>query len=194
MAIRIYVDQGHNPEGSVNAGAVGNNLYEGEITYNVGAYLADLLDADERFLVRTSRNTPQEVLGTSNATSLAARVQEANEWPADYFISIHVNASTNSSANGSEVYIYREGTQAGELAEEILDAIVTLVGTRDNGVRENPSLYVLRRTRMPAVLVELAYITNAADAQKLRDEQYHFAYAIYIGLLNFLNLEEENWS
>ena len=190
MAIKIYIDQGHNPAGNVNAGAVGNNLYEGEITYNVGAYLADILDSDERFLVRTSRNTPEEVLGTSNSTSLATRVREANEWPADYFISIHVNASTNPAANGSEVYIYREETQAEELAEDILDAIVTLVGTRDNDVRTNPSLYVLRRTQMPAVLVELAYITNASDAQKLRDEQYNFAYAIYVGLLNYLDLDE----
>lgn len=190
MAIKIYIDQGHNPAGNVNAGAAGNNLYEGDITYNVGAYLADILDSDERFLVRTSRNTPEEVLGTSNATSLATRVREANEWPADYFISIHVNASTNPSANGSEVYIYREETQAEDLAEDILDAIVTLVGTRDNGVRPNPSLYVLRRTQMPAVLVELAYITNASDAQKLRDEQYNFAYAIYVGLLNYLDLDE----
>lgn len=190
MAIKIYIDQGHNPAGNVNAGAVGNNLYEGDITYNVGAYLADILDSDERFLVRTSRNTPEEVLGTSNSTSLATRVREANEWQADYFISIHVNASNNPSANGSEVYIYREETQAEELAEDILDAIVTLVGTRDNDVRTNPSLYVLRRTQMPAVLVELAYITNASDAQKLRDEQYNFAYAIYVGLLNYLDLDE----
>lgn len=190
MAIKIFVDQGHNPAGNVNAGAVGNGLNEGEITYNVGAYLADILDSDERFLVRTSRNSPTEVLGTSNATSLAARVRAANDWPADYFISIHTNASTNPAANGSEVYIYRENTPAEALAENILDAMVTLVGTRNNGVRTNPSLYVLRRTSMPAVLVELAYITNAADAVKLRDDQYNFAYAIYIGLLHFLGLEE----
>ena len=191
MAIRIYVDQGHNPAGNVNAGAVGNGLNEGEITYNVGAYLADLLDADDRFLVRTSRNTPTEVLGNSNASSLAIRVREANEWPADYFISIHVNASTNPSANGSEMYVYKENSTAATLAEYILDAMVTLVGTRDNGVRTNPSLYVLRRTSMPAVLVELAYITNVADAEKLRYDQYNFAYSIYIGLLRYLGLQEQ---
>lgn len=189
MAIKIYVDQGHNPAGNVNAGAVGNGLNEGEITYNVGAYLADILDSDERFLVRTSRNTPTEVLGTSNATSLAMRVREANEWQADYFISIHANASTNTAANGSEMYVYQRNTPAEVLAEYILDAMVTLVGTRDNGVRTNPSLYVLRRTRMPAVLVELAYITNASDAAKLRDDQYVFAYSIYVGLLRYLGLE-----
>ena len=107
-----------------------------------------------------------ERLGTSNATSLQARVNMANAWPADYFLSIHCNASTNPDINGSEVYVYREGTQAYWLAQHILKALVKSVGTRDNGVRLNPSLYVLRRTRMPAALVELAYLTNVGDAAK----------------------------
>lgn len=190
MAIKIFIDQGHNPPGNVNAGAEGNGLSEGDITYNVGAYLADILDSDYRFEVRTSRNSPEEVLGTSNSTSLAARVNAANSWPADYFISIHVNASTNPAVNGSEVYVYRTDSVSYNLAESVLDAIVTLVGTKNNQVRTNPGLYVLRRTAMPAILVELAYITNTADAEKLRNDQYNFAYAIYIGLLHYFGYEE----
>ena len=114
--------------------------------------------------MRLSRNTPTESLGTSNATSLAARVNAANSWPADYFISIHCNANVNPVVNGSEVYVYQQNTQPYWLAQHVLNGIVARVGTRDNGVRLNPSLYVLRRTRMPAILVELAYLTNEADA------------------------------
>lgn len=183
--IKIYIDQGHNPQG-VNAGAEGFGYREQDITYQVGIYLRDILRQDERFEARTSRNTPDEVLGTSNATSLATRVNEANAWGADYFISIHCNASENPAANGSEVYVYREGSVAAALARRVLDAIVTRIGTKDNGVRVNPSLYVLRRTRMPAILVELAYITNAQDVQKLVNDQYAFAYAIYEGICAYL--------
>ncbi|MEI4927206.1 N-acetylmuramoyl-L-alanine amidase, partial [Klebsiella pneumoniae] len=86
------------------------------------------------FEVRTSRTTPSEVLGTSNATSLRARVEGANSWPADYFISIHVNANTNPAINGTEVYIYQTGTEAERLAQAILNEIVRRVGTKDNGV------------------------------------------------------------
>ncbi|WP_394925550.1 N-acetylmuramoyl-L-alanine amidase [uncultured Robinsoniella sp.] len=189
MAIRIFVDQGHNPSG-FNAGAEGNGLREQDITYTVGAYLADILSADPRFEVRTSRNSPTEVLGTSNATSLRERVNMANSWPADYFISIHVNSNTNPAINGSEVYVYRPDSAPYYLAQDILDEIVRRVGTKDNGVRINPGLYVLRRTNMPAVLVELAYISNASDAQHLRDDQYQFAYGIYVGLLNYLGLPQ----
>ena len=65
------------------------------------------------------------------------------------------------------------------------------MGTRDNGVRLNPSLYVLRRTSMPAVLVELAYLTNGMDALKLRDEQPAFARGIYNGLLGYFGFAPE---
>ncbi len=188
MAIKIYIDQGHNPQG-FNAGAEGNGLREQDINFAVGLELYDLLEADERFEVRLSRPTPESVLGTSNATSLAARVNAANSWPADYFISIHSNASTNPSANGSEVYVYRESGAAYELAEDVLENMVESVGTKDNGVRSNPSLYVLRRTTMPAILVELGYITNVDDAEKLRNNQTEFARGIYQGILEYFDYD-----
>lgn len=187
MAIRIFIDQGHNPS-MVNAGAEGFGLREQDITYNVGVYLANILYQDPNFEAMLSRNTPDEVLGTTNTSSLAARVRMANEWPADYFISIHVNANENPAINGTEVYVYEEYSQAYYLAEYILDSIVTTVGTRDNLVRVRPSLYVLRRTTMPSLLVELGYITNPSDVQKLRDDQWLFAYSIYLGLVEFFGL------
>lgn len=190
MAIKVFIDQGHNPTGYHNAGAVGFGLHEEDITYQVGAYLSDILSSDPRFEVRTSRPTPTTVLGTSNATSLRARVTAANDWPADYFISIHVNSNTNPAINGTEVYIYQTGTSAEILAQDILNEIVRRVGTKDNLVRTNPALYVLRRTNMPAVLVELGYITNEGDLEKLSNDQYQFAYGIYVGLLNFLGLPQ----
>lgn len=184
MPIRIFIDQGHNPSGP-NTGAEGNGLREQDVNYNVGIYLANLLNDDPRFVARVSRPTPETILGTSNSTSLQARVQMANSWPADYFLSIHCNSNTNPAINGTEVYVYRTGTQSYWLAQHILNAIVEEVGTRDNGVRVNPSLYVLRRTTMPACLIELAYLSNTSDAQKLRDDQQEFARGIYNGLLSY---------
>lgn len=184
MPIRVFIDQGHNPQG-VNAGAEGNGLREQDVTYVVGRALADMLREDPRFAVRLSRNTPTESLGTSNATSLAARVQRANSWPANYFVSIHCNSNPNPAINGSEVYVYQEATQAFWLGRHIIQGLVQEAGTRDNGVRVNSSLYVLRRTSMPAVLVELGYLSNPGDAMKLREDPRSFARGIYVGMLSY---------
>ena len=187
LAIKIFVDQGHNPSGH-NTGAENSGVYEQDITYNVGMYLAEMLKGNPVFEVRVSSPTPETILGTTNATSLMERVAMANEWPADYFISIHANSNVNPNIEGTEVYVYKAYTESYYLAEHVLNGIVNVVGTKDNGVRVNPSLYVLRRTRMPAILVELAYMSNYEDLQRLIDEQYGFAEGIYDGLLTYFGL------
>ena len=83
------------------------------------------------------------------------------------------------------MYVYRERTQAYWMAQHVLNGVVAAAGTKDNGVRLNPSLYVLRKTAMPAILVELGYLSNGMDALKLRDEQPAFARGIYNGLLGY---------
>ena len=185
MAIKIFIDQGHNPSG-FNAGAEGNGLREQDVTYNVGMYLAELLRRDERFEVLTSRTCITQIVGYSNSTSLEERVWRANWWGADWFLSIHCNSSTNPNASGSEIYVYRSQTQAYFMAQEILQQITEQLQLRNRGVRINPAFYVLRNTRMPAMLIELAFITNTSDAEKLRNDQPIFAQAIYDGLVNYL--------
>ncbi len=184
MAIRIFIDQGHNPYG-FNAGAEGFGLREQDITYLVGAYLANILNADPRFDAVTSRKTPEEILGYDNSSSLRERVDMAAVWGADYFLSIHVNSNVNPAVNGTEAYVYRSDSEAYYMGEDIVAEIVRRLGTKNNGVIVRPSLYVLRRTSMPAVLIELAYISNYEDELLLSTEQYQFAYAIYVGLLNY---------
>lgn len=185
MPIKIFIDQGHNPTGYHNTGAVANGLVEQDVNYQVGIYLSNLLNNDNRFDALVSRPTPTTVLGTTNASSLAERVRMATEWGANYFISIHCNSNPNPALNGTEVYIYQYYTQANWLAEQVLLGITQAVGTKDNGVRINQSLYLLRKTTMPSILVELGYLTNPGDAQKLRDNQYQFAYGIYTGILRY---------
>ena len=184
MSIKIYVDQGHNPV-NPNAGAEGNGLREQDLVYTIGQELADRLRADPDFEVRLSRPTRDTLLGTSNATSLAARVSEANRWGADYFISLHTNAASSPSAGGSEAYVYARGTPAFGFAEDILTNLTNVTGLRDRGVQARPGLYVLRKTQMPATLVELGFITNPRDAALMRDEPGLFAEGIYRGIKEY---------
>ena len=103
MAIRIFIDQGHNPM-NPNAGAEGNGYREQDLMYTIGKALEALLNANPNFEALTSRNDPEEILGTSTSTSLAARVGAANAWGADAFISLHANASNLPQASGSEAF------------------------------------------------------------------------------------------
>ena len=187
MSIKIYIDQGHNPV-NPNAGAEGNDLREQDLVYTIGQELATLLRQNGNFDVRLSRPTRDTQLGTSNATSLAARVNEANRWGADYFISLHTNAAASSSASGVEAYAYRRGTRAFELGEDILAELSETTGLRNRGMQARPGLYVLRETNMPAVLVELGFITNPRDAALMRDEPELFAEGVYRGILDYLDL------
>lgn len=187
--MKIYIDQGHNPT-NPNAGAEGNGYREQDITYEVGVLLAELLRSNPFFEVMLSRNTPTEQLGTSVSTSLAQRVNEANEWGANYFISLHANASTNVEASGSEVYVYNYYTPAYYLGERILIGLNEETGLPNRGIFINKSLYVLRRTQMPAVLVEMGYITNPLDAMLMGEYPEIFAQGIYNGILQYFGLNK----
>ena len=72
MAIKVYIDQGHNPQ-NPNAGAEGNGLREQDIVFRIGILLADLLLANGNFEVIVSRPTSTTQLGSSTASSLAFR-------------------------------------------------------------------------------------------------------------------------
>lgn len=184
MAVKIYIDQGHNPQ-NPNAGAEGNGLREQDITYRVGQMLSSILRS-EGYETRLSRPTSSTQLGTSNSSSLAARVNDANSWGADYFISLHTNAASSASAEGSEAYVYRRGSSAAALAEDILSGLNRRTGLPTRGVFPRPSLYVLRRTRMPAVLVELGFITNPSEAALMNNDPELFARGVADGINEYL--------
>ena len=187
MPIKIYVDQGHNPV-NPNAGAEGNGIREQDVTYEIGRRLALLLNNNPNFSARVSRETPSTQLGDSKAGSLAARVNDANVWGADYFISLHTNAADTPSANGSEAYVFSREGEAYPFAESILTYLGYATGFRVRGVFPRPSLYVLRKTRMPATLVELGFITNPAEANRMATDPQSFAQGIYNGILAYFGL------
>ena len=188
MPIKIYIDQGHNPSG-FNTGAEGNGYFEQDITFEIGRRLYNLLLSNDEFTPRLSRPTAETILGTSNSTSLVARVREANSWPADIFISLHNNAAENANATGNEALVYGPGQRvANDLAGQILEQLTLTTGLRNRGIVYRPGLYVLKETEMPAVLVEMGFISNPYDADLLANSPYLFATGIYRGILKYYGL------
>jgi N-acetylmuramoyl-L-alanine amidase len=188
MAIKVYIDQGHNPR-AYNTGAEGNGYFEQDITYTVGKLLYDRLAGNSAFEPRLSRPTESTILGTSNNASLRVRVEQANAFGADLFISIHTNAAENPNATGSEALVYSPAsTVAREVGERILGELHLITGLRNRGIVYRPGLYVLRKTAMPAVLVELGFITNPVDAELMVYSPGLFAEGIYRGVLEYYGL------
>lgn len=190
LAIKIFIDQGHNPT-NPNAGAEGNGLREQDLTYEIGRLTAELLEANPNFEVLLSRPTADTQLGTTNAGSLAARVNAANNWGADYFISLHTNASTIPTATGTEGYVYSLSSRATGLAEDIIEGISDYTGIPVRGVFARPTLYVLRRTKMPATLIEMGFITTYSEAMLMANSPELFARGIYEGILDFFDLSDD---
>lgn len=184
MAIRIYIDQGHNPQ-SPNSGAEGNGFREQDLVFQIGIDTKELLDTNSAFETRLSRPTADTQLGTSNASSLAYRVNDANAWGADLFISLHCNAAADPSVSGQEALVYQRNSTAYTIAEILLISLSETTGLRNRGIFIRPGLYVLRRTAMPAVLLELGFITNPSDAALLSGSPELFAQGIYQGLVRY---------
>ena len=182
--IRIYIDQGHNPVPYHNNGAEGNGLYEQDITFDVGCRLAELLIEDGRFEVCLSRPNADTVLGTDTASSLKARVDGAENFNADYFISLHVNSYTQDTVNGIEVFA-SEVYESYSFGNALLEGMVDATDLKTRGMKPSSELYVLEHTDMPAVLLEMGFISNTDDAALLAERPELFAEGIYHGILDY---------
>ena len=175
--MKVFLNAGHAPNGNPDPGACGFGLRECDVAKNVADLAAGYLSA-----------AGVEVVGNLQSDSLHEVVSVSNRSGADVFISIHCNAC-NGAANGTEVWHYY-GSGAGEtLARCIQNQIVDALGTTDRGVKgAKPSvngLYVLSNTDAVAVLVELAFIDHADDAELLNSRQDEFARAIARGVTDY---------
>ena len=186
--MKIFLDAGHS-NGGGDTGAEGFNLKEQDVTFGIVMLLSKKLSS-AGFDIMVSREKSGDVLGTNASTSLSKRASLANIWGADVFISIHCNASTNSMANGTEVYTYNTSSKALPLAKKIQRKIVEILGTADRGTK-TANFAVLRQTSMPAVLVETAFISNKEDSEKLKARQADFADAIFMAICDEHNLPYE---
>lgn len=104
-----------------------------------------------------------------SAVSLSARVNAANNWNADFYLSIHVNAG---GGNGFESYIYPGvGAPTATYQNDIHKEVIDETGFNDRG-KKNANFHVLRETTMPALLTENGFIDTVADVNQLKDSNF----------------------
>jgi MYXO-CTERM domain-containing protein len=159
----IVIDAGH---GGADPGGVGNGKQEKDIVLDVSKRFRDLLVADTQ---DTAGGGSWKALMTRDsdvAVGLSARAAYANAQGADRFMSIHSNAFADPSAHGTETFSYTEGGQSAPLRNLVQDEMIKAWGLTNRG-NKTANFAVLRETSMPAVLHELAFITNTTDVLKL---------------------------
>lgn len=178
--MRIVIDPGH---GGKDPGAVGpNDLKEAHVNLAVALKVAEKLRKAgvEVKLTRTS-----DVF-----VDLQPRCDIANSWMADYFVSIHCNAAGTPQAHGAETYCYKFGGKGEILAKAIQAELIAATSRANRGVK-TANYYVLRRTNMPAVLTELAFISNLEEERLLASVAYQekCALAIAKGIGKFIGVD-----
>lgn len=153
----IVIDPGH---GGSDRGTIHGGVSEADLTLDMAKRLRDILVA-QGWQVKLTRDTDVDVYAPNDDahTELQARVDVANKAGARLFVSIHVNAFINSGPYGTTTYISKPDDVA---FARIIDRHLASDGTKDDGIVKS-HLYVTLHTRMPAVLVETAFLSNPSD-------------------------------
>lgn len=175
--IVITIDPGH---GGRDPGAVGiGNLHEADVVLDISLQVADLLEAQGVQVILT-RQDDREV-------DLEPRVQVANRARSNLFVSIHANAISmdRPDVNGLETYYYSDAGQ--RFAQVVHDTILERTESGNRGVKF-ARFYVLRNTSMPAILIEVGFVTGEQDAPRLADPEFRtrMAEAIAAGILRYV--------
>ena len=158
--MKIYLDPGH---GGDSIGASYKGRLEQDDCLRLALAVRDFLLTQQGVEVKLSRE------GNTNP-DLIKRAQDANDWGADYFLSIHRNAFTPEGATGAEIWIYSKAATDGETykkAENILTSLCLSSGYRNRGVKKGAPSYtdyaVNRYTKMHSALLEAGFIDNTKD-------------------------------
>ena len=176
----VIIDPGH---GGPDPGAIGiRGIRETDVVLDVSKRVKQLL-SEKGVRVRLTRKSEIDL-------DLPPRVLFANRTGADIFVSIHANASQGKkrNINGLETFYYR-GWRGRLLAKRIQKHILRVSpGSPDRGVKQG-KFYVIKNTRMPAVLVEIGFLTGRLDARRLEQSMHRkrIAFAIAKGILEYLS-------
>ena len=194
----IALDPGH---GGRDPGALYHGLHESEVNLSISLMARGLLEqAGARVVLTRDRDV---LVGPANGTitqDLEARAQAANGAGAHLFVSVHANVHSDDAVSGAITFYGVERGYAGgqtrserqvelsfQLAAAIQRGVVGRTGEIDRGVRR-ANFWVLGATRMPSVLLEAGFLTNAAEARNLADTAFRrrVAEGITLGIVEYV--------
>ena len=186
--MKWYLDFGH---GGKDSGAVGAyNTKESDVVLKIGMIIKENLEKHNQQVITTRQD--------DKYYSLDYRSKKANENKCDYFVSIHMNAATNKLAKGCEVWVYDEKSKVYTLSKNICTNLSKAINTLNRDVKISKKFSVLRKTKMPSILIEIDFISNSTVENSLKDDTYikTIANSISNSLLAFVNkpIVDDNFS
>lgn len=171
MATSVVIDAGH---GGFDNGASYQGRKEKDEVLRLALAVGEILKRDG-FDVYYTRTTDEYA-------SPYEKAQIANATGADYFVSLHRNSSPiPNTYHGVQTLVYQENPVVNDIANAI-NSQLEAVGFQNLGIEERPGLVVLRRTEMPAVLVEVGFINSDVDNQIFDQKFDQIAQAIATGI------------
>lgn len=183
----VVIDAGH---GGKAPGAIKQGVQEKDLNLGILLKLKALLDQNDKnigvYYTRTEDNNP----------TFEQRAQLANKSNANLFISIHNNSTTDgvmSGYNGTEVMYdeakSEEGLSSKHLAEICLEETTAVLGSKNNGLSLGNSIYIIRSSQVPVALIEVGFMTNQEELDKLKSEEYQqqAAQGIYNAIMRALD-------
>ncbi|MDR2902971.1 MAG: N-acetylmuramoyl-L-alanine amidase [Clostridiales bacterium] len=180
----ILIDAGH---GGWDPGKVGrNDTLEKDLNLAIMEKLQMMLEQGGAYTV-TTRAT-DDALSKNKRTDLSARKNMAYDYKADILVSIHQNSYPQASVKGAQVFYFDNSDKSKLLAESIQSRIVSFLDPGNvRGSKANDNYYLLKKTAVPAVIVECGFLTNETDRQNLLEDDYQekIAWSIYMGIVDY---------
>lgn len=185
----IIIDAGH---GGIDPGANRPGILEKDINLAVALYIKNILNSHGAKVI-LSRESDVDLSDQCDNTKvrgryhkdLAARLELVEKSDADLFVSIHANSNGNAKRRGAECFYSAKSAPGKVLANTIQAELHTTVNANE---KANPGNYfVLRRNKVPAVLIEAGYITNREERTLLMSSDYQqkLASAIASGIIKY---------
>lgn len=184
----IIVDPGH---GGSDPGKVGvNNALEKDLNLEIAKRVQAKLEKEGYQIIMT-RDT-DEMLGDQKGSNkkvqdMKARVDLINQSKAAIVISIHQNSYQEGSIKGAQVFYYSHSAEGEKAAKVMQESLLTFDPGNTRQAKANDTYYLLKKTEVPAIIVECCFLSNYEEAEKIVTEDYQeqVADAICVGVGNY---------
>ena len=184
----VLLDAGH---GGSDSGKVGvNGAKEKEINLKITKNIKDLLEREGVQVVLTREKDEQ--LAANKVEDLKCRVNLMNDTKPVLAVSIHQNSYYEENVFGAQVFYYRTSEEGEKAAGLVQNALQQVNQKNTKKIKANDTYYILKKTKVPTIIVECGFLSNYEEAQKLMDEDYQTAVAEAVteGILSYIENEK----